>query len=145
MARAWLASDATHSRVVVGWVRRRVLARRSRARVGAAAGEGALAVARGAAASSSSDRRVLLKNPAQLTDTQSATLAAIRAAGGKVARAWAMKEMVRAIFAPGLTVEAVGELLDRLLARLSRCDCDRSSAWAQRSANTARASSPPVG
>ena len=32
-----------------------------------------------------------------------------------------MKEMVRAIFAPGLTVEAVGELLDRLLARLSRC------------------------
>jgi hypothetical protein len=51
VARAWLASDATHSRVVVGWVRRRVLARRSRARVGAAAGEGALAVARGAAAS----------------------------------------------------------------------------------------------
>src|SRR5450755_4425689 len=32
-----------------------------------------------------------------------------------------MKEMVRAIFAPGLTVEAVGALLDRLLARLSRC------------------------
>ncbi len=32
-----------------------------------------------------------------------------------------MKEMVRAIFAPGLTVEAVDELLDRLLARLSRC------------------------
>jgi transposase len=32
-----------------------------------------------------------------------------------------MKEMVRAIFAPGLTVDAVGELLDRLLARLSRC------------------------
>ena len=38
-----------------------------------------------------------------------------------VPRAWAMKEMLRAIFAPGLTVEAVGELLDRLLARLSRC------------------------
>ena len=32
-----------------------------------------------------------------------------------------MKEMVRAIFAPGLTVDAVAELLDRLLARLSRC------------------------
>ena len=31
-----------------------------------------------------------------------------------------MKEMVRAIFAPGLTVDAVGELIDRLLARLSR-------------------------
>ncbi len=34
---------------------------------------------------------------------------------------WAMKEMVRAIFAPGLTVEAVSELIDRLLGRLSRC------------------------
>ena len=31
-----------------------------------------------------------------------------------------MKEMFRAIFAPGITVEAVSELLDRLLARLSR-------------------------
>ena len=31
-----------------------------------------------------------------------------------------MKEMVRAIFAPGLTVEAVAQLLDRLLARLAR-------------------------
>ena len=28
--------------------------------------------------------------------------------------------MVRAIFAPGLTVEAVAQLLDRLLARLAR-------------------------
>ena len=67
------------------------------------------------------DRWALLKNPDELTDRQASTLAAIRAGGGKVARAWAMKEMVRAIFAPGLTVEAVGELLDRLLARLSRC------------------------
>jgi transposase len=31
-----------------------------------------------------------------------------------------MKEIVRAIFAPGLTVGAVDELIDRLLARLSR-------------------------
>jgi transposase len=31
-----------------------------------------------------------------------------------------MKEMVRAIFAPGLSVDAVAELIDRLLARLSR-------------------------
>jgi transposase len=67
------------------------------------------------------DRWALLKNPDELTDHQAITLAAIRAGGGKVARAWAMKEMVRAIFAPGLTVEAVGALLDRLLARLSRC------------------------
>lgn len=62
----------------------------------------------------------LLKNPDDLTDQQAATLKALRAVGGKVARAWAMKEMVRAIFAPGLTVEAVAELLDRLLARLAR-------------------------
>ena len=75
----------------------------------------------GAAKQFKHDRWALLKNPGDLTDRQAATLAAIRAAGGNVARAWAMKEMVRAIFAAGLTVEAVGELLDRLLARLSRC------------------------
>jgi transposase len=63
----------------------------------------------------------LLKNPEDLTDQQATTLAAIRTGGGKAARAWAMKEMVRAIFAPGLTVEAVSALLDRLLSRLSRC------------------------
>lgn len=62
----------------------------------------------------------LLKNPADLTDRQADTLAALHAAGGTIPRAWAMKEMVRAIFAPGLTVDAVDELIDRLLARLSR-------------------------
>jgi transposase len=67
------------------------------------------------------DRWALLKNPADLTERQADTLAALHAAGGKVPRARAMKEMVRAIFAPGLTVEAVSGLLDRLLSRLSRC------------------------
>ena len=67
------------------------------------------------------DRWALLRNPADLSDQQAATLAQIQAGGGKVARAWAMKEMVRAIFANGLSVEAVAELIDRLLARLSRC------------------------
>jgi transposase len=67
------------------------------------------------------DRWALLKNPDQLTDAQADALAEIQAIGGKVARAWAMKEMVRAIFAKGLTVETVEQLLDRLLARLSRC------------------------
>jgi len=62
----------------------------------------------------------LLKNPADLTDRQADTLTALHAAGGKIPRAWAMKEMVRAIFAPGLSVDAVDELIDRLLARLSR-------------------------
>jgi len=62
----------------------------------------------------------LLKNPQDLTERQADTLAAFQAAGGKVPRAWTMKEMVRAIFAPGLTVDAVAGLIDRLLARLSR-------------------------
>jgi transposase len=62
----------------------------------------------------------LLKNPEDLTDRQADTLTALHAAGGKIPRAWAMKEMVRAIFAPGLSVDAVDELIDRLLARLSR-------------------------
>jgi transposase len=62
----------------------------------------------------------LLKNPADLTDRQLDTLAALHAAGGKVPRAWEMKEMVRAIFAPRLSTDAVAELIDRLLARLSR-------------------------
>jgi transposase len=62
----------------------------------------------------------LLKNPADLTDTQADTLAALTATGGKVPRAWATKEMVRAIFAPGLSVDTVDALIDRLLARLSR-------------------------
>ena len=62
----------------------------------------------------------LLKNPDDLTDRQADTLTALHAAGGKIPRAWAMKEMVRAIFAPGLSVDAVDELIDRLLARLSR-------------------------
>jgi transposase len=76
---------------------------------------------KGAALQFKYDRWALLKNPADLTDQQATTLAQIQAGGGKVARAWAMKEMVRAIFAPGLSVEAVSELIDRLLARLSRC------------------------
>jgi len=54
-----------------------------------------------------------------------------------------MKEMVRAIFAPGLTVEAVSELLDRLLARLSRCRLARHPLGA-RSASTVTGSSPPT-
>ena len=62
----------------------------------------------------------LLKNPGDLTDRQLDTLTALQVAGGNVPRAWAMKEMVRAIFAPGLTPNAVAELIDLLLSRLSR-------------------------
>jgi len=67
------------------------------------------------------DRWALLKNPADLSEQQAAVLAQIQAGGGKLARAWAMKEMVRAIFAQRLIVEQVSRLIDRLLARLSRC------------------------
>jgi len=62
----------------------------------------------------------LLKNPEDLTERQAQTLAALTASRGKIARAWAMKEMVREIFRSGLTVAAVEKLIDRLLARLSR-------------------------
>jgi transposase len=62
----------------------------------------------------------LLKNPEDLTEPQIETLAALHAAGGKVPRAYTLKETVRAIFAPGLTVAAVTELMDRLLSRLAR-------------------------
>jgi transposase len=67
------------------------------------------------------DRWALLKNPDDLTEHQAAVLAAIRHGGGKLARAWAMKELVREIFKPGLRVAAVERLLDRLLSRLARC------------------------
>ncbi len=40
---------------------------------------------------------------ADLTACQADTLIALHAAGRKIPRAWAMKEMVRAIFAPGLS------------------------------------------
>ena len=86
----------------------------------------------------------LLKNPADLTDQQADTLTALHAAGGKIPRAWAMKEMVRAIFAPGLSVGAVAELIDRLLARLSRSRLNRSCGSDARSASTGPASSPPA-
>ena len=45
---------------------------------------------------------------------------------------------VRAVFAPGLTVEAVAQLLDRLLARLARSRLKPSCGPETRSANTPR-------
>jgi transposase len=74
----------------------------------------------GAAKQFKDSRWSLLKNPGDLTEAQADTLAALHATGGKVPRAWAMKEMVRAIFAAGITADAVDELIDQLLARLSR-------------------------
>ena len=65
-------------------------------------------------------RWCLLKRPEKLTDEQAATLARIRAAGGEVWRAYQLKEAVRGIFQPGLTLEDVQALIKRLLSRLAR-------------------------
>jgi len=65
-------------------------------------------------------RWALLKNPANLTERQAATHRELRKAGGEVWRGYQLKEATRAIFAPGLGVEDVDLLLDRLLSRLAR-------------------------
>jgi transposase len=65
-------------------------------------------------------RWALLKRPENLTDKQAATLTALRAGGGKVARAYLLKEALRGIFAPGLSVDDVDELLKRFCSRASR-------------------------
>ena len=66
-------------------------------------------------------RWALLKNPEDLTDTQTATLTAIRRNGGTMWRAYRLKEALRAIFAGDLDDTDAGELLDRWCS------------WAQRS------------
>ena len=63
----------------------------------------------------------LLKRPEKLTDTQAATLSRLKAAGGEVWRAYTLKEAIRGIFEPGLSLEDVTVLIDRLLSRLARC------------------------
>lgn len=63
----------------------------------------------------------LLKRPDRLTDKQATTLARLKTAGGEVWRAYELKEAVRAIFEPGLSVADTEHLIDRLLSRLARC------------------------
>lgn len=65
-------------------------------------------------------RWALLKRPENLTGRQAQTLRALKAAGGKVARAYELKEALRGIFAPGLTIDDVSELLTRFCSRASR-------------------------
>ena len=86
----------------------------------------------------------LLKNPQDLTDRQAATLAAFHAAGGKVPCAWTMKELVRAIFAPRLSVPAVERPIDRLLARLSRSRLEPFVRLGRTIRKHREASSPPA-
>jgi transposase len=65
-------------------------------------------------------RWALLKNPANLTDDQAATLRKLKRRGGDVWRAYTLKEAFRAIFAGDLDPDTVTELLDRWISRASR-------------------------
>lgn len=65
-------------------------------------------------------RWALLKAPEDLTDQQATTLRRLKAAGGEVWRAYTLKEAVRGIFEPGLSIKDVTILIDRLLSRLAR-------------------------
>jgi len=53
-------------------------------------------------------------------NSEGPTLRRLKAAGGEVWRAYTLKEAVRGIFEPGLSVEDVTVLIDRLLSRLAR-------------------------
>jgi transposase len=62
----------------------------------------------------------LLKAPDRLNDQQSRTLRRLRAAGGEVWRAYTLKEALRAIFKPGLTLQDVTILIDRFISKAQR-------------------------
>jgi transposase len=62
-------------------------------------------------------RWVLLKNPADLTETQAQTLRELKRSGGLLWRAYQLKEALRAVFAGDLGPDTVGRLLDRWCAR----------------------------
>lgn len=65
-------------------------------------------------------RWALLKNPADLTDTQAETLREMKRDGGILWRAYQLKEALRAVFAGDLDAATVAELLDRWCARAQR-------------------------
>jgi transposase len=69
-------------------------------------------------------RWVLLKAPENLTDKQAATYRKLRNAGGEVWLAYTLKEALRGIFAPDLTLEDVTVLIDRFLSRTARSRLD---------------------
>jgi transposase len=62
----------------------------------------------------------LLKKPEKLNDQQNRTLRRLKAAGGEVWRAYTLKEALRAIFAPGLTLQDVTILIDRFISKALR-------------------------
>jgi transposase len=59
-------------------------------------------------------------DPRTSSEQQAVTLVRLKAAGGEIWRAYALKEAVRGIFEPGLSLEDVEILIDRLLSRLAR-------------------------
>jgi transposase len=65
-------------------------------------------------------RRVLLKNPTDLSDEQAVTLRKLRRRGGDLWRAYALKKALRAIFAGDLSEDEVSMLLDRFCSKASR-------------------------
>lgn len=65
-------------------------------------------------------RWALLKNPADLTDTQAQTLREMKRTGGILWRAYQLKEALREIFAGDLDAATTAELLDRWCARAQR-------------------------
>ena len=62
----------------------------------------------------------LLKAPQNLTGDQAATLRRLKHAGGEVWRAYTLKEALRAIFAPSLTLQDVTILIDRFISKAAR-------------------------
>lgn len=66
-------------------------------------------------------RWALLKNPEGLTDTQAATLKALKANGGALARGYDLKESLRAVFAGDLADEQVMDMLHRWCSWAQRC------------------------
>lgn len=65
-------------------------------------------------------RWALLRNAGDLNDTQTEQLAAIKRAGGKVWRAYQLKEALRAVFDRDLTAVEAIHLLDRWISRAQR-------------------------
>ncbi len=66
-------------------------------------------------------RWALLKNPENLTDRQTAILTQIRRSGGKLWRAYQLKEALRAIFSHDVTKAEADELLSRWCSWAQRC------------------------
>jgi len=66
-------------------------------------------------------RWALLKNPENLTAKQASTLEALKRQGGALARAYELKEALRAIFAGDLDDEEVIAMLDRWCGWAQRC------------------------